>query len=75
MPNVLTVYTIDHPEANGRKLEPGEHAYRFLFPLADGSELEIHCGDQTMCRFQEFIGSMIIDDDAEASTQPNKENP
>jgi hypothetical protein len=59
-------YTKDHPEANGRKPLAGEHAYSLIFPLADGNELEMHCGEETLEKFAEMLGSMMIDDDAES---------
>jgi hypothetical protein len=58
-------YTTDHPESNGRIPQPGEHAYSFMFPLAHGESLVVHCGDETMLKFSEFIGSMMIDNEAE----------
>ncbi len=58
-------YSKDHPEANGRKPKPGDRAYVFQFPLEDGNDLHIHCGDETLAKFREFLGSMILDDDAE----------
>jgi len=63
-------YTVDHPEANGRTPQKGEHAYSFQFPLADGNDLVIHCGQESMERFAEFLGSMIIDDAESAENQP-----
>lgn len=63
-------YAKDHPEANGRKPQPGEHAYKLQFPLADGNEVFIHCGDETFSRFAEMIGSMALDDAADESAAP-----
>ena len=60
--------TKDHPEANGRQAQSGEHAYQLLFPLDNGDDLVIHCGDETMTRFSDMIGRMILDDDAERTT-------
>jgi len=62
MQSELRFYTKDHPEANGRIPKLGEHAYEFMFPLDDGTSLKIYCGDETMIKFQEFIGSMQLDD-------------
>jgi hypothetical protein len=50
-------YTKDFPEANGRIPVQGEHAYTFTFHLADGDEVVIHCGDETLEKFREFLGS------------------
>jgi hypothetical protein len=61
MQGELRFYTKDHPEANGRIPKDGENAYEFIFPLADGTSLRIHCGDETMLKFQEFLGSMQLD--------------
>jgi hypothetical protein len=58
----------DHPEANGRRARPGEHAYQLLFPLDNGDDLVIHCGDETMTRFSDMLGCLILDSDAEAAT-------
>lgn len=60
-------YTEDHPQASGRKPEIGDHAYEFMFPLEDGNSIVIHCGDETMVKFAEFIGSMTLDDQLESS--------
>lgn len=51
--------TPDHPEANGRKPQSGEHAYNLMFPLADGGELLIHCGDETVTRFSDEIFARV----------------
>lgn len=60
-------FTKDHPEIGGRRPKPGEHAYQLRFPLADGSELVLHCGDETLGRFRELLGSMDLDDALETS--------
>lgn len=55
----------DHPEANGRIPQHGEHAYCFLFPLADGKDLKIYCGEETLDHFRDFLGRMVIDEESE----------
>jgi len=59
-------YTKDHPEANGRTPKSGEHSYKLTFPLANGEDLLIFCGDETMERFGEMLGSMILDNQVDA---------
>ncbi len=56
----------DHPEANGRTAVKGEHGYTLRFPLQDGTELQVLCGEETLTRFSDMIGRMLIDNDAEA---------
>lgn len=55
-------FTKDHPEANGRTPQSGEHEYTLTFPLADGSSLYIRCGEESLDKFREFLGSMSLDD-------------
>lgn len=61
------IYTKDHPEANGRTPQSGEHAYTFTFPLADGASLEVHMGDESISKFRDFLGSMDIDEAMETT--------
>jgi hypothetical protein len=35
------------------------------FPLAHGESLVVHCGDETMLKFSEFIGGIMIDNEEE----------
>lgn len=51
--------TPDHPEANGRTPQPGERGYTLTFPLDDGGELVIHCGDETVTRFSDQIVAKV----------------
>lgn len=60
----------DHPEANGRIPKPGEHGFTLTFPLADGDQLNVLCGRETLNRFAEIIGSMAIDDESERAEIP-----
>ena len=53
--------TKDHPEANGRRAQVGEHGYKLLFPLEDGNDLILECGEETLTRFSDMIGSLLID--------------
>lgn len=55
----------DHPEANGRTAKSGEHGFTLTFPLADGDQLDVLCGRETLNRFAEMIGSLAIDEDSE----------
>ncbi len=66
---VYCFYTKDHPEANKRVPNRGERAYKLTFPLADGSSLEVHCGEETFDKFREFLGSMVIDDELECGSK------
>lgn len=66
------VYTKDHPEANRRRPIPGERAYLFTFPLQDGNDIVVCCGAETLLRFSDMIGRMLIDD-AEADGESIKE--
>jgi hypothetical protein len=59
-------YVKDHPEANSRTAVKGEHGYTLRFPLQDGTELQVLCGEETLTRFSDMIGRMLIDNDAEA---------
>jgi hypothetical protein len=59
-------YVKDHPEVNGRTAVKGEHGYTLRFPLQDGTELQVLCGEETLTRFSDMIGRMLIDNDAEA---------
>ena len=59
---MVTVRTKDHPEANGRKPQPGEVQYTFTFPLEGGESLLVRMGKESLNKFQEFLGSMAIDD-------------
>lgn len=65
------LYTKDHPQANGREPLAGEHAYQFIFPLANGNSAVICCGVETLEKFREFLGSMQLDDALE-SPQPER---
>lgn len=56
----------DHPQANGRSPQAGEREFTLTFPLEDGSNLKLRCGQETFDRFAEMIGSMAIDDQAES---------
>ncbi len=56
------LYTKDHPEAGDRTPQVGEVEYRLLFPLQDGGDLVVHCGRETLERFSEMLGSMLIDE-------------
>jgi hypothetical protein len=57
----------DHPEANGRTPKSGEHAYTFTFPLENGTDLKIECGEETLHRFSDMLGRMLIDDALEGA--------
>lgn len=61
-------YVEDHPEANGRIPQPGEHGYTLTFPLQDGSKLHVLCGKETLDRFSDMIGRMLIDNEASGDT-------
>lgn len=63
--NEMTVYTKDHPEAGGRKPMAGEHEYKLTFPLQDGTDLHVKCGEETLTRFSDMIGRLLIDNDSE----------
>lgn len=63
-------YCKDHPKANHRKPEPGDREYTLRFPLEDGNEIAVHCGDETFSRFSEMIGSMALDDAADEGAAP-----
>ncbi len=62
-------YCKDHPEfgekGKRRVPQPGEHAYTFTFPLNNGNEIKIHCGRETLEKFSDFLGSLMIDEEAE----------
>jgi hypothetical protein len=57
-------YAKDHPEARGRTPQAGEHAYELIFPPDDGNSVAIKCGEETLTKFREFLGSMALDDDS-----------
>ncbi len=59
------LYVKDHPEANGRTAVKGEHGYTLTFPLQDGTDLLVLCGEETLSRFSDMIGRMLIDNDSE----------
>lgn len=63
------LYTKDWPEANGRTPVAGEHEYTFMFPLANGNSVVIHCGTETLDKFRDFLGHMQLDDEAERDRQ------
>lgn len=58
----MRLYVKDHPEANGRMAQRGEHGYTLKFPLASGETLEVMCGEETLNHFRDFLGSMALDD-------------
>ena len=58
----MRLYVKDHPEANGRMVQRGEHGYTLQFPLASGETLEVMCGEETLNYFREFLGSMDLDE-------------
>lgn len=58
----MNLRTKDHPAANGREPQAGEHGYTLKFPLDDGSDLELECGSETFARFSDMIGRLMIDD-------------
>lgn len=49
--------TEDHPEANGRRPQPGQSFYTLRFPLEDGRELVVHIGQRGF----DTLGQMVID--------------
>ncbi len=63
----IQLRTIDHPEANGRRPQRGERGYMLTFPLEDGNSLQVLAGATTFEKFQEFLGSMVLDEMQEAS--------
>lgn len=65
----ITLRCKDHPEANGRKPQPGDQGYKLRFPLESGTTLVLYCGPQTFTEFQDLIGRMMIDDAAQEPTQ------
>ena len=48
-------YTKDHPRANGRIPLPGEHTYSFTFPLQDGNDLVVYCGEETLHEMKRLL--------------------
>lgn len=60
-PRLTPIVCKDHPEANGRIPQKGEHGYTLKFPMADGSDLELLCGEETLMRFSDMIGRLLID--------------
>lgn len=67
----MTVHTKDHPEAGGRKPLPGEHEYKLTFPLQDGTDLHVKCGEETLMRFSDMIGRLLIDNENERKDKPH----
>lgn len=61
----ITYRTKDHPEAGGRTPQSGEHAYSLRFPLDNGMDLLVECGEETLSRFSDMIGRLLIDNEAE----------
>jgi hypothetical protein len=61
----MTVRTIDHPEANGRKPQPGELSWSLRFPLEDGSFLIVQVGKAAHDAFKGMFQQEEIDDTAE----------
>ncbi len=59
-------YAEDWPSRRPGGPMAGDHEYTLMFPLMDGTSLEVHCGNETIRKFREFLGSMDLDDMAEA---------
>ena len=55
----------DHPTANGRAPLAGEHGYTLTFPLENGESLDVQCGEETLLRFSDMIGRLLIDNASE----------
>lgn len=60
----MQLRTKDHPEACGRAPLAGEHGYTLTFPLEDGTNLDVLCGEESLLRFSDMIGRMLIDNAA-----------
>ena len=54
--------TVTHPEAHGRMPVKGDYAYTLKFPLENGDDLVVECGQEDLDRFAEMIGKMMVDD-------------
>lgn len=55
-PEIILI-TQDHPEAVGRKVRVGETGYILRFPLNDGRELVLKCGEQGI----QTLSNLMID--------------
>ena len=56
---VIEYRTKDHPQANGRKAQPGEQQWIIRFPIEDGTELVVRMGKQGR---DTFYGMLIAED-------------
>lgn len=54
-PADVVLRTNDHPQANGRQGQEGEHAWNLRFPLEDGRYLEVQVGDECFENFERMI--------------------
>jgi len=61
--------TQDHPEANGRLPEAGEHAYTFHFNLEDGRRVKLEIGEKGFQSLSQVIMDMLTDAPSYDSTQ------
>lgn len=55
----LHLRTTDHPEANGRKPQPGEVEYPLRFPLDDGRELVLRIGQKGFETMTDLLVDML----------------
>lgn len=57
----------DDPEANGRIPAQGDQRFTLTFPLENGDDLKVHMGREGLNHFADFLGSLVIDEEAERS--------
>ena len=68
---MLEFRTKDHPQANGRKAQPGEQQWILTFTLEDGSELKVKAGQLCRDSFKRMLEQEEIDDLAESKPDEN----
>ena len=54
--------TDDHPMANGREAQLGEQVYFFLFPLEDGTKLQVETGQKGYQALSEMMRQLQTED-------------
>jgi len=57
----MELRTIDHPEANGRQVQPGDVAWEIKLPLENGEDLIVHLGKKS----RDLLYGMMIAEEME----------
>lgn len=67
----MQLRTKDHPEANGRSPQTGDHEWVFNFPLENGDTLFLKMGDEGLKNLRHVVLDQMIDE----NTDPNYNDP